>query len=34
MASSVTHFEIYAEAPAKLAGSYRNLLGWQGIHVW
>ena len=29
MTSSVTHFEIYAEEPAKLAEFYRDLLGWQ-----
>ena len=39
MASSVTHFEIYAETPAKLAEFYRTLLGWQiekapGIDYW
>ena len=39
MNSSVTHFEIYAEAPAKLAEFYRALLGWQvdkapGIDYW
>lgn len=27
--SSVTHFEIYASEPAKLAGFYRALFGWQ-----
>jgi uncharacterized protein len=27
--SQVTHFEIYAEEPAKLAEFYRTLLGWQ-----
>ena len=39
MTSSATHFEIYAEEPAKLAGFYRTLLGWQidkapGIDYW
>ena len=39
MTSSVTHFEIYAEAPAKLAEFYGTLLGWQidkapGIDYW
>jgi hypothetical protein len=39
MTSPVTHFEIYAEAPAKLAEFYRTLLGWQvekasGIDYW
>ena len=39
MSSSVTHFEIYAEDPAKLAEFYRTLLGWQldkapGIDYW
>ena len=39
MTSSVTHFEIYAEEPAKLAEFYRTLLGWQvdkapGIDYW
>ena len=29
MTNSVTHFEIYAEEPAKLAEFYRALLGWQ-----
>src|SRR5258708_22786995 len=37
--SPVTHFEIYAEDPAKLAEFYRTLLGWQiekapGIDYW
>ena len=27
--SHVTHFEIFAEEPAKLADFYRNLLGWK-----
>ncbi len=36
---AVTHFEIYAEEPAKLADFYRNLFGWQldkapGIDYW
>ena len=39
MTSSVTHFEIYAEDPAKLAEFYRTLLGWQidkapGVDYW
>ena len=39
MTSSVTHFEIYAEAPAKLAEFYRTVLGWEvdkapGIDYW
>jgi hypothetical protein len=39
MTSSVTHFEIYAEEPAKLAEFYQSLLGWQiekapGIDYW
>ena len=39
MSSSVTHFEIYAEDPAKLADFYRGLFGWQvdqaaGIDYW
>ena len=29
MINSVTHFEIFAEEPAKLVEFYRNLLGWQ-----
>ena len=37
--SSVTHFEIYAEEPAKLADFYRDLFGWEiekapGIDYW
>jgi predicted enzyme related to lactoylglutathione lyase len=37
--SSVTHFEIYAEEPAKLAAFYHTLFGWppdkaQGIDGW
>jgi predicted enzyme related to lactoylglutathione lyase len=39
MAIPVTHFEIYAEKPAKLAEFYRTLFGWQieqapGIDYW
>ena len=39
MTSSVTHFEIYAEEPAKLADFYRTVLGWQiekapGMDYW
>jgi predicted enzyme related to lactoylglutathione lyase len=39
MAGSVTHFEIYAEEPHKLADFYRNLFGWTvekapGIDYW
>ncbi len=39
MTSSVTHFEIYAEEPVKLAEFYRTLFGWQidqapGIDYW
>ena len=39
MTSSVTHFEIYGEGPAKLAEFYQALLGWQidkapGIDYW
>lgn len=39
MTTSVTHFEIYAEDPAKLVEFYRTLLGWQiekaaGIDYW
>jgi uncharacterized protein len=35
----VTHFEIYAEAPAELAEFYRSLFGWQldkapGVDYW
>jgi uncharacterized protein len=29
MAVTATHFEIYAEAPAKLAEFYQSLFGWQ-----
>lgn len=29
IAASVTHFEIYAEEPAKLAEFYKELLGWE-----
>jgi len=39
MASSVTHFEIYAEDPARLAEFYRALFAWEidkapGIDYW
>ena len=39
MATAVTHFEIFAEEPAKLADFYRSLFGWQieqapGIDYW
>ncbi len=39
MAAAVTHFEIYAEVPAKLADFYRSLFGWHieqapGIAYW
>ena len=39
MTTSVTHFEIYGENPAKLAEFYQTLLGWQidkapGIDYW
>jgi predicted enzyme related to lactoylglutathione lyase len=39
MTGSVTHFEIYAEQPPKLAEFYRSLLGWRieqapGIDYW
>lgn len=39
MSGSVTHFEIYAEDPSKLADFYRGLFGWQvdqapGIDYW
>lgn len=39
MASSVTHFEIYAEEPAKLLEFYRTLFAWEiekapGIDYW
>ena len=39
MTASVTHFEIYAEHPPKLAEFYQNLLGWRieqapGIDYW
>ena len=39
MAGAVTHFEIYAEEPAKLAEFYRKLFGWPierspGIDYW
>ena len=29
MSGAVTHFEIYAEDPAKLADFYRGLFGWR-----
>ena len=29
LSGAVTHFEIYAEDPAKLADFYRGLFGWQ-----
>ena len=37
--SSVTHFEVYAEEPSKVAEFYRSLFGWQvdeapGIDYW
>ena len=39
MTNSVTHFEIYAEEPVKLAEFYRALLGWKiekvpGLDYW
>jgi beta-keto acid cleavage enzyme len=39
MINSVTHFEIYAEKPAKLVDFYRRLFGWQidkapGLDYW
>lgn len=39
MSGAVTHFEIYAEDPAKLADFYRGLFGWQvvqapGVDYW
>src|SRR3954468_13227049 len=39
MTSSVTHFEIYGEDPARLAEFYKTLLGWRiektpGIDYW
>ncbi len=39
MTATVTHFEIYAEEPAKLAEFYQTLFGWQldkapGIEYW
>jgi predicted enzyme related to lactoylglutathione lyase len=39
LTGSTTHFEIYAEEPAKLADFYRGLFGWQidkapGIDYW
>jgi hypothetical protein len=38
-ANTVTHFEIFAEEPEKLAKFYRTLLGWQiekalGVEYW
>jgi predicted enzyme related to lactoylglutathione lyase len=39
LSGAVTHFEIYAEDPAKLAEFYRGLFGWRvdqavGIDYW
>lgn len=39
MLSSVTHFEIYADDPGKLADFYRSVFGWQlekapGVDYW
>ncbi|MBS0558633.1 MAG: VOC family protein [Proteobacteria bacterium] len=39
MASRVTHFEIYGDAPAELASFYREALGWrieraEGVDYW
>jgi predicted enzyme related to lactoylglutathione lyase len=39
LSSSVTHFEIYADDPEKLADFYRGLFGWQldkapGVDYW
>ena len=39
MNGTVTHFEIYAEEPATLAGFYRQLFGWRfertpGMDYW
>lgn len=39
MGNAVTHFEIYAEEPAKLTEFYRNLFAWEieqvpGIAYW
>ncbi len=39
MTNNVTHFEIYAEDPAKLVDFYRSLFGWQleklpGLDYW
>jgi len=34
MMNSVTHFEIFAEEPDKLAQFYRTLLGWQIEKSW
>ncbi len=33
MSGAVTHFEIYAEDPAKLADFYRGLFGWQVVQA-
>jgi hypothetical protein len=33
MAAPVTHFEIHAEAPAKLAAFHRSLLGTRNVKV-
>ena len=39
MTSSVTHFEIYGDDPAKLVDFYRNVFGWRveqmpGVNYW
>lgn len=39
MTSSITHFEIYGEAPAKIAEFYERIFGWQvermpGVDYW
>ncbi len=39
LANGVTHFEIYAEEPAKLADFYRSIFDWQveqmpGVNYW
>ena len=39
MANSLTHFEIYGEAPADLARFYRSVFGWEveqmpGVDYW
>jgi uncharacterized protein len=39
MTNTVTHFEIYAEEPGRLAEFYRGLLGWEieqvpGVAYW